>query len=197
MYRWRTLAGLFVALLCFMLAGQVAQAEQGKGSTSDEEQSAKSGPGTDEEEVIVKPRGPTPHFPRKGHGFDWFRNDKSPLKNGKAGQFRCDLYEHMRRLQAARTEDEKPEDAVAVLFELDGVIFGVSKDGEKKYTWSLPGTKPCKIKGKKDCSEDGVPPEFMHGKVGSMVPEKMKAKFKWDSDWVDVAVVSMYGGRCY
>ena len=196
MHGLRKLTGLAVALLCLMLAGQVAHSQQTKpsGPGPGKEEKGKRGP-IDDDDVVVRPKG---KGTIKGggmpgiapYGFNWFQHDQ-PLRKGKAMEFRCDLYYQLDKLQVRSTLADPPADADAVHFSLEGFEFEVIKTKNGKYVWSIPDyPMACK---KNQCTAGGVPPKHMEAQAKDGTIE---ARLANSGAWVPVEEVVMHGKEC-
>jgi len=190
MHGLRKLTGLAAALLCLMLAGPVAHSEQGKSPESGKEEKSKHFPIGDDD-IVVKPKGGGVYEAKSGKtkdGFDWVNKKTGKgLQYGADGQFRCDLFQRLDKLEVEYKG--KPEPADAVHFDLEGFVFEVTKT-YGVYTWSFPKDAPVACA---TCGGDGVPLQYMDGKADGTI----KAKLSSDpNNWVPVKAVYMHGKVC-
>jgi len=114
----------------------------------------------------------------------------NPLKEGKAKEFRGDLYRGLTKLTVRVNIKDDPVPADAVSFVLQDLPqFGVTKLSDSSYAWYNTGDAPASCK-KKDCTESGVPLEFMDAKDK---PGKIWARLEGKAEWIEVAEVRMQG----
>jgi len=193
MRRWRTIAALFMALPCLLIAVQCVQARQ----------TTPAEPIRPEDDVIVKPKGGggpvLPGGPALPPGFDWSKRGAS-LVNGRAGQFRCDLKEKTTSLKASKKAENDPggwdwADATGAKFKLDGCEFEVIKSGEN-YHWTFKGSckemKACNKSGAVNCDKDGVAPELLDGAAEGAIT----ARFVGNANYETVKGVKIRGAAC-
>jgi hypothetical protein len=190
MHGLRKLTGLAVALLCLTLTGPVANSQQTKPTEPGTENDDHGRP-FDDEDVVVRPKGNTTlkiasKSGKSKYGFDWSQNGQ-PLKEGRAKQFRSDLFERMDKLKVQKM-DGNFASADAVHFDLEGFEFEVIKIKGGAYRWvfSKDTPVPCNT-----CSGNGVPLQYMDGKAKDGIIE---ARLSSDpGNWVPVQGVVMRG----
>ena len=183
MYRSRAVACLALAALCILLAAAVAAA-QASGSSGTEAKHETKGGFTDDEPIIVKPKGGSTETVGVGLGWMYQKND---LAAGEAKRFRDDLFEKLKSLEACKTVAVGCSPASAVRFNLGRRVLEVRKKW-LGYKWDIPSNdKPEACEKGVDCKESGIPPEFMEGSMRGII----EAKFGRNSDWVTVEEVRL------